>query len=276
MSERVLNGDRTAELWEAVKNYVGENGGSGGGGVPKGSIIIWSGSASDIPDGWALCDGQDGRPDLRDKFVLAAGLSHPVGQTGGRETVQLTVAHIPEHRHGIGTSTSGTGANAVIPLGSGRPSTWDFVQTAASGGSTPHENMPPFYALCYIIKAYDDPPWVPASISIQEYDAGNGWYVRKWSDGYVEQSKISSLSIPASGWKRYGETSAYTFEIDSDQPPVPLLRTSVTLVNILSITPSLFLFCGKNDEDRDLLCTFGAPGADRQVSILFTVSGRWK
>lgn len=57
------------------------------GGVPAGSIIIWSGTASNIPDGWALCDGQNGTPDLRDKFVLGGGgETHTVGSTGGEET----------------------------------------------------------------------------------------------------------------------------------------------------------------------------------------------
>lgn len=121
----------------------------------------------------------------------------------------------------------------------------------------------------------DEPSWMPTPISIQDYDAGNGWHVRKWSDGYVEQSQTKSLSIPVSGWKRYGETGTYTFEIANDTPPVPLLRTSVNLLNILSVTPSLFVFCGKN-EDRDFLGTFGVPGADRQVSLLFMVCGRWK
>lgn len=40
--------------------------------VPVGTIMIWSGTAEEIPEGWALCDGEDGRPDLRGKFVLGA------------------------------------------------------------------------------------------------------------------------------------------------------------------------------------------------------------
>lgn len=121
----------------------------------------------------------------------------------------------------------------------------------------------------------DEPSWMPTPISIQEYDAGNGWHVRKWSDGYVEQSQTKILSIPVSGWKRYGDTGTYTFEIANDTPPVPMLRTSVNLVNILSATPSIFVFYGKN-EDRDFLGTFGMPGVDRQVSLLFMMCGRWK
>lgn len=39
----------------------------------KGIIVLWGGAIVDIPAGWALCDGNGGRPDLRDKFVIGAG-----------------------------------------------------------------------------------------------------------------------------------------------------------------------------------------------------------
>jgi len=39
----------------------------------KNIICLWAGAVVDIPAGWALCDGNAGRPDLRDKFVLGAG-----------------------------------------------------------------------------------------------------------------------------------------------------------------------------------------------------------
>lgn len=41
-----------------------------GSSVPAGGVIIWAGAANDVPDGWALCDGCSGTPDLRDGFVL--------------------------------------------------------------------------------------------------------------------------------------------------------------------------------------------------------------
>lgn len=59
----------------------------GGGGAylvkaPVGTIVVWSGSVEDIPAGWALCDGQDGRPDLRGRFVLGAGGTYNPGAAG--------------------------------------------------------------------------------------------------------------------------------------------------------------------------------------------------
>ena len=49
------------------------SGGGGGGNVETGSIVIWSGTIANIPTGWQLCDGTNGSPDLRDKFVVGAG-----------------------------------------------------------------------------------------------------------------------------------------------------------------------------------------------------------
>ena len=51
--------------------------------IPAGSIIIWSGSIGSIPVGYYLCNGSNGTPDLRDKFVVGAGSTYAVGNTGG-------------------------------------------------------------------------------------------------------------------------------------------------------------------------------------------------
>ena len=130
---------------------------TGGGGVPKGSIVIWSGSETDIRDGWALCDGQEGRPDLRDKFVLGAGTAHPVGETGGSEEVALTRDQMPAHDHLYNTSKNrntikwtSSGSSQTQQVWNGDPYT--NSRTENVGGSAPHPNMPPYYALCYIIK----------------------------------------------------------------------------------------------------------------------------
>lgn len=49
---------------------------------PAGIITMWSGSTSNIPTGWALCNGQNGTPDLRDRFIVGAGSGYTVGETG--------------------------------------------------------------------------------------------------------------------------------------------------------------------------------------------------
>ncbi|MGJ0848633.1 hypothetical protein ACR77J_18340, partial [Tissierella praeacuta] len=52
-----------------------------GSGVPKGAILMWSGSIANIPEGWALCDGNNGTPDLRDRFIVGAGRAYSIGAT---------------------------------------------------------------------------------------------------------------------------------------------------------------------------------------------------
>jgi hypothetical protein len=51
--------------------------------IPAGSIIMWSGSIGAIPVGYYLCNGSNGTPDLRDRFVVGAGNTYAVGNTGG-------------------------------------------------------------------------------------------------------------------------------------------------------------------------------------------------
>lgn len=68
--------------------------------VPKGIIVMWSGSLDDIPNGWALCDGQtSGVPDLTRKFIYGAGNGLYVNGKGGHDTITLREDQLPKHRH---------------------------------------------------------------------------------------------------------------------------------------------------------------------------------
>jgi len=78
--------------------------------LPRGVIVMWSGSISSIPPGWALCDGRtytapDGTqattPNLKDRFIVGAGREYSVGETCGTAFHTLTVAEIPSHYHTI-------------------------------------------------------------------------------------------------------------------------------------------------------------------------------
>ena len=86
-----------------------------GGTIPSGIITMWSGSISNIPKGWVLCNGQNGTPDLRDRFIVGAGKSYSVGNTGGANSVTLTVNNLPAHSHTMGSagSHSHTGSTNV-------------------------------------------------------------------------------------------------------------------------------------------------------------------
>ena len=147
--------------------------------VPAGVILLWSGSIASIPSGWNLCDGTNGTPDLRNRFVVAAGDTYAVGATGGADSVTLDASQMPAHTHTFSGSTNTTGAHThTVPNGnSGGASTvilngnarsndtntstssagdhsHTFSGTTAStGGGGSHENRPPYYALAYIQKA---------------------------------------------------------------------------------------------------------------------------
>ncbi len=158
---------------------------SDSGGVPSGCILLWSGAVNTVPDGWALCDGQNGTPDLRDRFVVGAGGGYAVGATGGEASHALTTAEMPSHNHSFSGNATSAGAHThkvqyegygVRDLyGGGTKYSGSDTAEWASGGSleaisagahthtvsgtigsrgsgAAHENRPPYYALAYIMK----------------------------------------------------------------------------------------------------------------------------
>lgn len=182
MNEKFLNPERTAELWSAVKKYVGSHGGTGAGETsflvkaPLGTIVIWSGAADNIPSGWQLCDGTNGTPDLRERFVVGAGSAYSVGDTGGSETVRLTLDEMPAHTHSIPYNKAGNSTYTSVMLDyttslSNKLLSYDAIGN--SGSDQPHENRPPYYALCYIMKlTADETDSLPVAAMTQaEYEA---------------------------------------------------------------------------------------------------------
>jgi hypothetical protein len=133
-----------------------------GSGLPCGAIVMWSGRADAIPDGWALCDGRNGTPDLRNRFVVGAGGNYGVGDQGGQETVRLTEAEMPSHTHTDGKYDRlmhlASGEKFTYPGGGDNtPSEPCLIHTGQipwAGGNQPHENRPPYYALCHIMKLF--------------------------------------------------------------------------------------------------------------------------
>lgn len=134
---------------------------SSGSSVPAGSIIPWYGNLANIPDGFALCDGTNGTPDLRDRFLVGAGYSYTLGNTGGENSHQLTVAEMPSHQHDSGWGEH-TNLGSLFGFsdylagsrgGSGKSDRDNTgLLTSSTGGNQPHENRPPYYALYYIMK----------------------------------------------------------------------------------------------------------------------------
>ena len=121
----------------------------------SGMIIMWNSTVASIPTGFVLCDGNNGTPDLRGRFVVGHHPSngdYDVDDTGGEESVTLTVNQIPAHTH--------TYVDQYVAINNGyRP--WPAnnndcaardVNSGSTGGGQSHENRPPYYALCYIMK----------------------------------------------------------------------------------------------------------------------------
>jgi hypothetical protein len=191
--------------------------------IPIGGIIGWSGSVNNVPTHWNLCDGSNGTPDMRDRFVVGAGSTYAVGATGGAATVDASHDHADgtlaaavgahhhhnstlaadsdSHSHGYGTIATGndthdhdfgesSGTMFVSPGGttyvgdltfnsdthnhsvsgstasvahthtvSGEvgavqgASTGDVSGSTATGGSATENNLPPYYAWAWIMRA---------------------------------------------------------------------------------------------------------------------------
>ena len=115
----------------------------------SGMIILWSGSTSNIPSGWVLCNGSNSTPDLRDRFVIGAGNSYSVGATGGSTTdsVNVTVS---------GTTGNNSGSNIRVAFGNQNWHPYAAPQnhnhSFSGSGSDTVSTMSPYYALCYIMK----------------------------------------------------------------------------------------------------------------------------
>ena len=153
--------------------------GSGGvvdgkGVIPVGGIVIWHGTQASIPNGWALCNGQkigdQPTPDLRDRFIVGASgqqggkgtgnevkTTYRVGNTGGENEVTLGVQHLPSHTHSYSFNTADIAGLAFKErdyfYSPGSPyNLTHAAQTDSVGGNQPHGNLPPYYALCYIMR----------------------------------------------------------------------------------------------------------------------------
>jgi len=134
--------------------------------IPSGVIVIWSGSAGAIPSGWNLCNGSNGTPDLRDRFVVGAGSTYAVGNTGGtKDAIVVSHSHSISdsgHSHDVRIPSRAVGNNATALYSTSDGSTKSTVTSDSAntgisinstGDSGTNANLPPYYALCYIQKA---------------------------------------------------------------------------------------------------------------------------
>ena len=144
----------------------------------QGMIILWYGNTGNVPPGFALCDGNNGTPDLRNRFVVGAGDSYNPNDTGGATSNTLTSDQLPTHSHSASVtdpghvhSTSfdnkkyfpGGGSTSISFGGAGGYPADTFTMNSQTtgisvsvGNNTTNgdsvENRPPYMALCYIMK----------------------------------------------------------------------------------------------------------------------------
>lgn len=169
---------------QGIQGPAGSNGSDAA--FPSGLISMWSGSNGSIPSGWALCNGSNGTPDLRDRFVVGSGSNYATGNTGGANSVTpsgsvsteisgsvsvnnhtLSESQMPSHRH---TRTlwrgGGGGGGAYVDFSNSQTR-----YTGYAGGSQSHnhgtshnlssssgfsgssqDNRPSYYAIAFIMK----------------------------------------------------------------------------------------------------------------------------
>ena len=152
--------------------------------VPVGAIIAYHGG--DVPDGYLVCNGQsvdqsdysalfsrlqddialadlidptdDTKfilPDLRDRFIVGSGSAYNTTDTGGADTVALTIDQMPSHTHRVRYSNDTTSGDGGGQIGNANNNTEgdEGPNGTATGGNQAHENRPPYYALVYLIRA---------------------------------------------------------------------------------------------------------------------------
>jgi microcystin-dependent protein len=158
--------------WDRVNAYVVPIG------IPDGGIIMWSGSIATIPASFKLCDGTNGTPDLRDRFIVGAGSSFAPLATGGTKDA-VVVSHThgmgahthpvndPGHRHIVRNENQGqVDSTLKTDRGNGSLAYTTYSDSATTGitigaatGDTSsagedgtNKNLPPFFALAFIMK----------------------------------------------------------------------------------------------------------------------------
>ena len=141
--------------------------------IPSGIITMWSGTIATIPSGWYLCNGSNGTPDLRNKFIIGAfsdttGVAYTTitganTQTGGtKDAIVVSHTHTatvtdPGHLHTATVTasnvTNGGESGGAINGNTGTATTGITVANSTTGSSGTDQNLPPYYALAFIMKA---------------------------------------------------------------------------------------------------------------------------
>jgi microcystin-dependent protein len=133
--------------------------------IPAGTIVLWNGAPTAVPAGWALCDGNNGTPDLRGRFVVGYDGTNTDynarAKTGGEKTHTLTTAEMPAHTHSVDDRFDSDSTSYYTGIyggtddegsGDGVDRGYRTVSTTSTGSGGAHENRPPYFVLAYIMK----------------------------------------------------------------------------------------------------------------------------
>jgi hypothetical protein len=205
-----VKGDAVANSL-TVNNTVSARKFEGEGAFVTGMIIMWSGAADGIPGGWALCNGDNNTPDLRDRFIVGAGKEHKLNDYGEPDEhnhsidlskIEVNISRNGSHSHGFpsawynrdNATREDTPNFNAIDRGSDNirdSSTQSNGDHSHSGTINPHTlnsnpsqaNRPRWYALCFIIKIRMRDILATGSedITLRRCDKGIDWYT---STGY--------------------------------------------------------------------------------------------
>ena len=186
----VIVKDSGGQVVDTINNYAVENSSSSstptGSNIPIGGIIMYSGLFADIPTGWALCDGSNGRPNLHHKFIRGTAVHTEIGDTGGTNdntvvahthdfTISQTVVTTEpsgKHEHDFtqydwwdGAVSPGTGLLILNNSSTHDEETSEAADhahtltipeqsgaTDSEGGEGAGQNMPEYYTLAFIIR----------------------------------------------------------------------------------------------------------------------------
>ncbi len=110
--------------------------------IPPGFIAIWSNSIASIPPGWTFCNGANGTPDLRDKFIVGAGSTYNPDDIGGNTT----------HIHLLTTDGHSHLLNAGSFIKAGPNRSRDLTIETVNGDADSETNNPPYHSLPYIMR----------------------------------------------------------------------------------------------------------------------------
>jgi len=165
-SSKYLTTDGSVASWGSVVTFT------------SGMILMWSGTIATIPSGWYLCNGSNSTPDLRNRFIIGAysdtssvAYSTVTGsntQTGGtKDAIVVSHTHTatvtdPTHVHTYGNAqrvqvgndngTAYDGQNGAS-FNTTAASTGISVSNSTAGSSGTDQNLPPYFALAFIMKA---------------------------------------------------------------------------------------------------------------------------